>query len=322
MPPNSPPLVSVGLVTWNSAVHLSACLNALAQQAYPSLELIAVDNASVDDSAAQLKALSPTAHLICNTVNTGYCGGHNQAIRISRGAYYLPLNPDVVMKPDYVAALVDALETRPQHGSAAGKLIQADGPQPIVDSTGLFMDRKRRQYLRGHGEPDTGQYEQDGEVFGVDGAAPLYRRTMLDDIQIDGDYFDESFFAHKEDVDLAWRAQLFGWRCWYTPKAVAVHPRSFRPGRRVPMAPAILVHAVKNRYLLLLKNESSAGWRRDGARIIGYHLQILRYLLLLERSSLGAIPLLRRAWPRARRWRSEIRRRARTRPDETLKWFR
>ena len=108
MPSQYPPLVSVGLVTWNSAVHLSACLNALAQQAYPSLELIAVDNASVDDSAAQLKALSPTAHLICNTVNTGYCGGHNQAIRISRGAYYLPLNPDVVMKPDYVAALVDA----------------------------------------------------------------------------------------------------------------------------------------------------------------------------------------------------------------------
>src|SRR3989475_9985675 len=148
MPSQYPPLVSVGLVTWNSAVHLSACLNALAQQAYPSLELIVVDNASVDDSTAQVKALYPRAHLVCNTVNTGYCGGHNQAIRISRGAYYLPLNPDVVMKPDYVAALVGALENPPQHGAAAGKLIQADGPQPIVRSTGPFMDRKPRPYLR------------------------------------------------------------------------------------------------------------------------------------------------------------------------------
>jgi GT2 family glycosyltransferase len=314
--------VSVGLVTWNSAAHLPACLSALAGQTYPSLELIAVDNASTDDSAAQVAARCPAARVVRSPVNTGYCGGHNQAIRAARGGYYLPLNPDVVMTPTYVAALVDALEARPRHGSVAGKLLQADGPRPTIDSTGLFIDRKRRQYLRGHGELDTGRYAQATEVFGVDGAAPLYRRAMLDDIQIDGEYFDESFFAHKEDVDLAWRAQLLGWSCWYTPEAVAVHPRNFRPGRRTPMAPAIRVHAVKNRYLLLLKNESRAGWRRDGARILAYDLQILAYLLLFERASLGAIPLLRRAWPRARRWRSEIWRRARTQPEAALEWFR
>ena len=173
-------------------------------------------------------------------------------------------------------------------------------------------------YIFGRVDRTWADPNEPAEVDWVPGAFSIIPRRLLETVG----YFDESFFAHKEDVDLAWRAQLFGWQCWYTPKAVAVHPRSFRPGRRAPMAPAILVHAVKNRYLLLLKNESSAGWRRDGARIIAYDLQILAYLLLLERSSLGAIPLLRRAWPRARRWRSEIRRRARTRPDETLKWFR
>jgi GT2 family glycosyltransferase len=314
--------VSVGLVTWNSAAHLPACLNALAEQTHRCLELIAVDNASTDDSAAQVAARYPGAHVVRSPVNTGYCGGHNQAIRAARGRYYLPLNPDVVMTPTYVAALVDELEAQPRFGSAAGKLLQGNGPRPTIDSTGLFIDRKRRQYLRGHGEPDTGRYQAGSEVFGVDGAAPLYRRAMLDDIQIDGEYFDESFFAHKEDVDLAWRAQLLGWPCWYTPQAVAVHPRNFRPGRRAPMAAAIRVHAVKNRYLLLLKNESRAGWRRDGARILAYDLQILAYLLLFERSSLGAFPLLRQAWPRARRWRAEIWRRARRQPDAALQWFR
>ncbi len=321
MSTQSAPLVSVGIVTWHSAAQLPDCLSALRQQTHANLEVIVVDNASRDDSAAQAAGWA-AARTIGNTENRGYCGGHNQAIHAAQGAYYLALNPDVQMQPDYIAALIDALETRPDYGSAAGKLLQAIEPQPIIDTVGLFIDRQRRQYLRGHGEMDRGQYARAGEVFGVDGAAPLYRRAMLDDIAVDGEYFDESFFVHKEDVDLAWRARLFGWRCWYTPEAVALHPRSFRPGRRAPMAPAIRVHAVKNRYLLLLKNESRAGWRRDALPILAYDLQILAYLLLFERPSLGAFPLLRRAWARAQAWRRDIWRRARTDEIELLTWFR
>ncbi len=315
------PLLSVGLVTWNSAAHLPGCLRALSQQTYPNVELIVVDNASADESAAQASALWPTARLIRNPVNRGYCGGHNQAIRAALGAYYLPLNPDVVMGPDYLAALADALEARPGCGSAAGKLLQAAGPRARLDSTGLYLDRRRRQYLRGFAEPDEGQYDADGEVFGVDGAAPLYRRAMLEASRVDDEYFDESFFAHKEDVDLAWRARLLGWGCWYTPDAVAVHPRQFRPGRRAPMPEAIRVHAVKNRYLLLIKNESRAGWRRDGLQIAAYDAQILAYLLLFERSSLKAVPLLRQTWARARRWRSSVWRRVQLDPARLLEWI-
>jgi GT2 family glycosyltransferase len=319
----SSPLVSIGIVTWNSAALLPACLDSITRQRDARWELIVVDNASADNSADLVARSVPSAKLIRNKENTGFCAAHNQAIRASTGAYYLPLNPDVVLEPDYLAVLVSALEERPGYGMAAGKLLRPaeTGRPPRFDSTGLFIDRRRRQYLRGHGEEDTGQFDRAEEVFGADGAAPLYRRAMLEDVQIDGQYFDESFFIHKEDVDLAWRARLLGWRCWYAPKAVAVHPRCFHSSKRKAVPPVVRLHAVKNRYLLLLKNESRQGWRRDGLHILWYDLKILGYLCLFEHSSLAALNLVRRAWPRTQAWRREIRKRTRVKPGELLAWF-
>jgi GT2 family glycosyltransferase len=313
------PLISIGLVTWNSAPRLPSTLAALAQQNYPNIELVVVDNASSDDSVAQVQRRLPNVRLILNKENRGFCGGHNQAIQASQGAYYLPLNPDVAIQPDYIVTLVETLETHTNCGSAAGKLLQQPG---IIDTTGLFINRRRQQDLRGHGEQDIGQYDQPGEVFGVDGAAPLYRRQMLEDIKVNDQYFDENFFAHKEDVDVAWRAQIAGWKCWYTPAAVAIHPRSFRPGHRLHLAPAIRLHAVKNRYLLLARNETLAGWRRDWLPILWYDLEIISYLCLFERSSLAAFGLVNKLWPHLQQWRTEIWKRAKTSPEELLQWFR
>jgi GT2 family glycosyltransferase len=314
------PLVSLGLVTWNSAADLPACLDALAAQTYASIQLVVVDNASTDASLEIVRARCPDAVIIANAENRGYCGGHNQAIRATRGTFYMPLNPDVRMQPGYIAALVAVIHGDARVGMVAGRLYRL-GEAGIIDSTGLFLDRKRRQYLRGHGESDRGQYDQPNEVFGADGAAPLYRRAMLDDVAVDGEYFDESFFSHKEDGDLAWRARLLGWRCLYAPDAVAHHRRSFRPGVREPMAPPIRVHAVKNRYLLLMKNETPAGWRRDWLTIIFYDLQILVYMLLAERTSLKALGMAWRLRPHARRWKAAIRARLRADPQELLTWF-
>jgi len=319
----SNPLVSIGLVTWNSAVHLPSCLGALARQEYNNFELIIVDNASTDNSLELAAQYHPNAQVIRNAANTGFCHAHNQAIQASKGAYYLPLNPDVEMDAGFISNLVKALENLQGYGSAAAKLLLKSREENLYrfDSTGLFLDRRRRQYLRGHGEFDQGQYDNPGEVFGVDGAAPLYRREMLEDIKIDGQYFDESFFAHKEDVDLAWRARLLGWRCWYQPLAVAYHQRSFRPGKREKVAASTRADAVKNRYLLLIKNETAAGWRRDWLQILWYDLKILGYICLFEQSSLKAFYLLWHDWSRARAAHHEITRRTRVQPADILAWF-
>jgi GT2 family glycosyltransferase len=315
-------LVSIGLITWNSAIHLPACLNSLAFQAQTDFELIAVDNASTDDSVVLVKNRFPKARLILNQENRGFCGGHNQAISAAQGKYYMALNPDVVMQPNYLAALVDALQSRPAFGSAAGKLLQAPG---IIDTTGLFINRCRQQYLRGHGELDLGQYDQPNEIFGVDGAAPLYRMAMLQAASWQSEVFDESFFAYKEDVDLAWRARLLGWSSCYTPDAIALHPRTFRPGQgvvgRKNLSRLARLHSIKNRYLLLIKNESTFGWQHDWARILFYDLKILGYLVLLERDSLPAFGLLRKAWARAQAWRTYLWRQVRVSPSAMQEWF-
>jgi GT2 family glycosyltransferase len=168
---------------------------------------------------------------------------------------------------------------------------------------------------------DDGRFGVADEVFGIDGAAPLFRRAMLDDICFEGEYFDESFFAHKEDVDLCWRARWRGWKALYVPRATAIHERSFRPGTRHRVSAETRIHAVKNRYLLLIKNESSVGWRRDGLRILSYDLAILVYMVLLEPRSLLAWPRLMNCLGRARAWRARIQRTRSVDPRSLLVWF-
>ncbi len=318
------PLVTVAIVTWNSMHYLPNCIAAISEQSYPSLELIVIDNASIDRSPEFIEQIKPRTQIIRNPINTGFCHAHNQGIKESKGSYYLALNPDVALQPKYIQQLVNALEKRPEFGVAGGKLLSRDEitASRKIDSTGLFINRQRRQYLRGHGQDDKGQFDQPGEVFGIDGAAPLYKRAMLEEIKIQGEYFDEIFFAHKEDVDLAWRSRLFGWRAWYTPEAIAYHDRSFKPGKRGPISQDIKLHAVKNRYLMLLKNETKAGWYRDGLQILLYDLKILIYLVLFERSSLSALKLIKKDRKRIISWRKEIASRTQANSSQILSWFR
>jgi len=112
----------------------------------------------------------------------------------------------------------------------------------------------------------------------------------LEDIAIDDEIFDETFFMHKEDVDVAWRAQWRGWTALHVPSARADHIRGFRPGQRRSISAALRFYAARNRYLLLLKNECWHTFLHDGAAIATYDMAILAYLLAFERSSLRALP--------------------------------
>lgn len=321
-PGGNPPLVSVGIVTWNSESDLPACLRALSEQTYTDLETIVVDNASEDRSVEVVRELAPEAEIVLHQENLGFCRAHNRAIASTQGKYYLALNPDAVLSENYIEALVDCLEARPEYGSAMGKiwLPEAGDGRPL-DGAGLFLDRSRHQYLRGHGEIDRGQYDEPGEVFAVDGAASLFRRAMLEDVKVQGQVFDEDFFIYMEDVDLGWRARLFGWRSWYEPTATASHNRTFKPGVRRPMPHWLRRMAVRNRYLMLFKNELPSTWRRDWWRILLYDVQIWGYILLLEQTSLGAVPQILRSRKRALDWQERIRDRTRVTAEECLSWF-
>jgi GT2 family glycosyltransferase len=314
--------VTVGLVTWNSERHLPSCLQSLANQTHQNLELIVVDNGSQDHSVDLVRAQAPEARVFTNSRNQGHCRAHNLTIGASAGDYYLGLMPDVRLDPEYIKRLVLSLQGRPAFGSALGKMWQARPMgAKVLDGTGLFIDRRRHPYLRGHGEIDQGQYDKSEEVFGADGAAPLYRRKTLEDVTIFGQVFDESFFMYQEDVDLAWRARVFGWQCWYEPRATAVRDRGVRPDLEREEARELRRIALRNRYVTILKNESWRTFRRDWWRILFYHLRILARVLVRDPSSSGAYRSLLANRRLLMRWRRAVQGAARVRPSYRLKWF-
>src|SRR5450756_1279264 len=126
---------------------------------------------------------------------------------------------------------------------------------------------------------------RDRYVFGACAAAALYRRTMIDDVSIDGEFFDPDFFVYREDADVAWRAQLLGWRCIYTPHARGYHVRNVLPGNRRALPAVINMHSVKNRFLMRIKNMSADLYWRNWFSITARDLMVVFCCLVWEHSS-------------------------------------
>ena len=164
----------------------------------------------------------------------------------------------------------------------------------LIDSAGLLIYRSRRPYLRGNRQPARDRCLVPCAIFGADGACAAYRRAMLEDIALTTDegreYFDNDFVMYREDVDLAWRAQLFGWASRYEPAALGYHVRSFHLGRaRRQMDPFFRRISVRNGWFLLVKNDEAGALLRNLPFVLLYQAKILVGLLTIEWSSLGAI---------------------------------
>ena len=301
--------VSVVIVSWNSAAFLPRCLDSLQGQTLPPVQVVVVDNGSQDDCVGAARAAG--AEVVENRDNLGFCRASNLGWARWKGDAVLFLNPDVILEPDYLLRAMAALEAHPEAGMVAGKLLRFDGV--TLDSAGQFLARSRKTVERGYDSTDEGQFEQAGYVFSVCGAAALYRRAALEQLAPDGQVFDEDFFAFHEDLDLGWRAQRLGWRGWYEPQARARHFRGStdaarRAGsrrRRLATLPAeVAYHAVKNRYLAMIKNDTAARMLLDLPFILGREV-LLWSFLLLRRPQVGWRVLTdaacrRRAWQHRR----------------------
>jgi GT2 family glycosyltransferase len=181
----SVPSVAVAVINYNGAEYLKACIESLRGQDHPPAEAVVLDNRSTDGSVTLLREIFPEIRLIELPSNLGYADAANLAIRETDSRYLLLVNPDVVLTPNYLRELLYAAERRPDTGSLTGKLLRfPEGADVnVIDSTGHIMFRNRWASNRGTGEEDLGQYEESREVFGVSGAAALYRREMLEDIR-------------------------------------------------------------------------------------------------------------------------------------------
>jgi GT2 family glycosyltransferase len=309
--------LAVNIVTFNSAPDIVDCLKSLRQQTFRDFRIYILDNASKDDTLSLIRAFD--ARVISSNVNTGFCKAHNELVRATDSEYVLFLNPDTILRSRFLEELILALDARSDAASASGKLLRMDGR--TLDSTGIVMLRNQRHLDRGAGEADSGQYDVFGEIFGPSGAAAVYRRKALEDAAIDGQYFDEDFFAYREDADLAWRCRRLGWSSLYVPSAVALHRRRVTPERRGNLPKLINCHSVKNRFLLRINNMTSDLYRRDFWQITRRDAAVAGYVLLREWSSIPAFVFLIRHFPRLWRKRRAIQSRSRANAVQLRNWF-
>jgi len=222
--------IAIVIIGYNSLKFLKPCLDALKKQTMlKDLDIVYLENASYDGSIEFIDKHYDFVRTIQNTQNIGYTGAANQGVEITTAPYVMILNPDLIMEPDYLEKVYKEIEENPAIGVIQGKFRKYDFENmektDFLDSTGLIKFKSTRIHERGQGELDEGQYDQEGEVFGVGGAGPLYRRATLEDVKIMGEYQDKDFFMYKEDCDLAWRINMAGWKSYYMPKAISYHGR-------------------------------------------------------------------------------------------------
>jgi GT2 family glycosyltransferase len=319
-------LVSVTLVTYNSGRFIKRCLESVLAQRYPQKEIVIIDNASTDGTVDILEQFEDRCRVVYNDENIGFAAAQNQAIQASDGEWVLTLNPDVLLLPDFIESLVEAGQLDPKVGTVCGKLLAISASfdlpdKPLVDSTGIFFTPMLRHLDRGSQEVDNGHYLNFEYVFGATAAAALYRREMIEDIAIFGEFFDSDFFTYREDADVAWRAQLMGWRCLYTPLARGYHVRAVLPGNRRALPAAINMHSVKNRFLMRVKNITGHLYWRNLPSIIWRDVTVLACCLIYEHSSLKAFSYLIRNWSKAMEKRREIMNRKRVSDEYIAGWF-
>lgn len=255
---------SVVIPNWNGLKFLQPCLDALLAQSYQPLEIIIVDNASTDGSQAFIREHYPQVTLIALDENRGFTGACNAGIEAASGAYIALLNNDTEVDEDWAAAVVRAFEVHPDAGMVASKMLLYDR-RDHLHTAGDGFTRDGRPYNRGVWQEDTGQFDNVEYVFSACGGSSVYRRELIDTVGA----LDDDFFFLMEDIDLAWRAQLVGWRALYTPHAIVYHHLSATGG-----GVTASYYDGRNGIYLLVKDVPAELWRRYGWRIIVRQLKI------------------------------------------------
>ena len=218
--------ITIVIPNYNGMKFLQGCLDSLRRQTDRDFETVMIDNGSTDESVAYVRANYPEVKIRAYHRNTGFCGAVNAGIRLSESPYVLLLNNDVVCDPDMVKELHRAVGEQPDTFSCCAKLIGLYDPTKL-DDAGDYYSALGWAFARGKGQSSS-LYNREEKVFACCAAAAIYRRDILEKIGL----FDERHFAYLEDIDIGYRAQVYGYSNRYIPSAVVYHAGSGTSGSR------------------------------------------------------------------------------------------
>ncbi len=337
-------MVQIQIVTWNSRKFLPYCFESLQKQTYNDFGVLIIDNASTDGTIEYIKQF-PTFQIVRNTSNKGFSYAHNQGFALAKNcSHALIMNPDIILEPTFLEELMRAIESESNVGSVSGALMRAHfGDEEInevlktktYDTCGLEVGFPHRFY--NVDDPLVCGAHKKEEVFGLSGALCLFnlsalRRSAVSYTKNGREYqeiFDEDFFAYKEDIDIAWRMKLFGFRALYMPSAVAYHFRSVKQKRNIfdlsrdHRSRSFLINylSYRNHIWMLIKNEHAVNLFLYAPLIILEEIGKFLYLLFFNPKVLIAWISITRKIPLMMRKRQQVMQHALLSAREIRRWL-
>ncbi|HXV27154.1 MAG TPA: glycosyltransferase family 2 protein [Candidatus Paceibacterota bacterium] len=330
--------VVIQMAVHNGGAWLRPVLESVAAQTYPAIRVILTDNASTDDTADIARSF-PGVKYVRNEENAGFWTAQEAMFGLDSAPYIVCLT-DVVLEPGFISAAVAAMEQDGRIGAVQGRILQMEWrngrpeKSDLVDALGFRITRSRRVTIAGHGEKDDGSRTGIKDVFAVEGAVPVFRRSAVDDCRIDGRFADTDYrvgsISYNDDVDMGWRMNLFGWRQVLVNAAVGWHDRSTTKGvartpvlgqlarRRqraaIPLAKRRL-DWVNGRFTLV-KNDHIINILKDAPYILVREAAVQGYALLFEPRVLAGWGRFFRLLPRMLARRKRVMARAKRTPGE------
>ncbi len=247
------PKVAVVIIHWNNVYLLEKFLPSVLQSTYKNLEIIVADNASTDNSVLWLKEHYPSVRIIQLDKNYGYAGGYNRALKEVKADYFVLLNNDVAVTPNWIEPIVNLMESDTSIGSVQPKLLQFNQQDHFeyAGAAGGFIDKLGYVCCRGRLfeaiEKDENQYDDSREIFWSSGACMFVRANAF----FEAGGLDEQFFAHMEEIDLCWRMQQANYKIWYCAESKVYHLGGSTLQKGNPQKTYL---NFRNSLLMLLKN--------------------------------------------------------------------
>lgn len=221
----SKPKVAVVILNWNGRSFLEKFLPNIIKYSEPSAEVIIADNASTDSSVEFVQTHFPNIRLILNQLNYGFAQGYNEALSQVEADYYVLLNSDVEVTPNWLEPMIALLESDKQIAACQPKLLSYYERDKFeyAGAAGGFIDRLGYPYCRGrlfqNIEQDNGQYDNTEEIFWASGASMFVRADLYNELG----GLDNDFFAHMEEIDLCWRLKNLGYKIMFCPESTIYH---------------------------------------------------------------------------------------------------